>query len=352
MCPRKSYSADASPLSKKGIGDIPLFFVSFCLSLRIPQKAVVSLTGCDPRTVKKYQDALRDGMCQTVDAEKRAGNLLLGGEVKYVEVDEAFVSKRKNGRGKRTAKEGLWVVGLTEVDPAAVEGMTPRKLDCLRRFEARREQQADSKLARAKKRRSIERREMTTGPPPSPSNPEPPIENDTNENEVEIIPIHHNGDGEDLDQFIADKRLKREIDTLFKRSRKFKSKKTLFFVVETRTKEVLFDIIRNNVQPKTTIFTDEWKGYFGLDDEGYIHKTVCHKRRFSRFEIDGTTVTRITTNHIERVWVELRKTMKHTDKDSFVKYINLETYHQLKLFHANNDLNFESILRDFGKNGF
>ena len=50
-------------------------------------------------------------MCKTVDAEKRAGNLLLGGEGKYVEVDEAFVSKRKNGRGKRTAKEGLWVSG-------------------------------------------------------------------------------------------------------------------------------------------------------------------------------------------------------------------------------------------------
>ena len=112
MCRKKSYSADDSPLSKKGIGDIPLFlFVSFCFSLRIPQKAVVSLTGCDPRTVKKYQDALRDGMCKTVDAEKRAGNLLLGGEGKYVEVDEAFVSKRKNGRGKRTAKEGLWVSG-------------------------------------------------------------------------------------------------------------------------------------------------------------------------------------------------------------------------------------------------
>ena len=61
VCRKKSYSADDSPLSKKGIGDIPLFlFVSFCFSLRIPQKAVVSLTGCDPRTVKKYQDALRD----------------------------------------------------------------------------------------------------------------------------------------------------------------------------------------------------------------------------------------------------------------------------------------------------
>ena len=291
-------------------------------------------------------------MCKTVDAEKRAGNLLLGGEGKYVEVDEAFVSKRKNGRGKRTAKEGLWVVGLTEVEPAAVEGMTPRKLDCLRRFEARREQEADSKLARAKKRRSIERRETTTLHQTTHFNPEPPIESGIADNEVEINPIHHNGDGEELNRFIDDKRLKREIDFLFKRSLKFKSKKTLFFIVEERTKEVLFDIIRNNVQPQTTIFTDEWKGYFGLTEEGYFHKTVCHKRRFSRFEIDGTTVTRITTNHIERVWVELRKTMKHMDKDTFVKYINLETYHQLKLFHANNDMIFETILRDFGMNGF
>ena len=169
--------------------------------------------------------------------------------------------------------------------------------------------------------------------------------------EVDIVPIRHDGDGVELDSFIERKRLKREVDLLFKRSRKFESKKTLFFVVQQRTEEVLHDIIKANVHRGTTIFTDEWSGYRGLQDEGYIHKTICHTRRFSQVEIDGTTATKITTNHIERVWVELRKTMKHTDLESFERFINLETYRQLKLYNRNNHLNCEMVLRDFAKYG-
>ena len=122
-----------------------------------------------------------------------------------------------------------------------------------------------------------------------------------------------------------------------------------FFVVVRRTKEVLHDIIKANVRRGTTIFTDEWCGYSGLENEGYCHKTICHKRRFSRFEIDGTTAIKITTNHIERVWVELRKTMKHTDQESFIRFINLETYWQLKLYNEDNHINFVTLLRDFVK---
>ena len=138
---------------------------------------------------------------------------------------------------------------------------------------------------------------------------------------------------------------------LFKHSRKGESKKTLFVVVERRTNEVLHDIIKSNVVRGTTVYTDQWAGYDGQEDEGYMHKTINHTRRFSRVEIDGTKATKITTNHIERVWVELRKTMKHMDKKRFKRFINLETYWELKRFGQDGRLNCEMILRDFAAYG-
>ena len=65
--------------------------------------------------------------------------------------------------------------------------------------------------------------------------------------DVDVFTVRHDCDGVDLDMFIERKRLKREIETLFKHSRKDESKKSLFFVVKKITKEVLFDIVKENV---------------------------------------------------------------------------------------------------------
>ena len=108
-CNDKFNSAESSALAVNAIGDVALFlFVAFCFSLRISQKAIVALAGCDARTAKKYQDAIRQALCASIEAEKRAGNLLVGVVCETVEVDEAFVGKRKYGRGRKVAKEGLW----------------------------------------------------------------------------------------------------------------------------------------------------------------------------------------------------------------------------------------------------
>ena len=50
------------------------------------------------------------------------------------------------------------------------------------------------------------------------------------------------------------------------------------------------------------------------------------------FEFDDNTVSRITTNHIERMWVELRKTVKSMRLDQFEKYLNLESFRLLHLY--------------------
>ena len=93
-------------------------------------------------------------------------------------------------------------------------------------------------------------------------------------------------------------------------------------------------IIKKFVLPGSTIFSDEWAGYCNLTREGYIHKTICQQRRFSRFEWDENVVTRITTNHIERMWVELRKTLKSMTVAQLEKYIFLEPYRLSKLYKS------------------
>ena len=81
-----------------------------------------------------------------------------------------------------------------------------------------------------------------------------------------------------------------------------------------------------------------------------MHKTICHKRRFSRFEFDRNVATRVTTNHIERMWVELRRTLKYMGMEDFMKYTWLETYRQLRLFSLRHEQNIERLLSDFVEN--
>ncbi|KCZ79434.1 hypothetical protein H312_03175 [Anncaliia algerae PRA339] len=51
--------------------------------------------------------------------------------------------------------------------------------------------------------------------------------------------------------------------------------KSVFFVeVFHRTSETLKAIFLENVLPGTTIITDEWRGYWGLEGLGYFHATV------------------------------------------------------------------------------
>ena len=42
----------------------------------------------------------------------------------------------------------------------------------------------------------------------------------------------------------------------------------------------LIPIIKEFIQPGTTILTDMWKSYLNLDSHGYIHHDVNHSRSF------------------------------------------------------------------------
>ena len=119
--------------------------------------------------------------------------------------------------------------------------------------------------------------------------------------------------------------------------------------MKNRTKKELHKLIERHVIPGSTIYTDEWKSYCGLERLGFVHKTICHSKRFCRFEFHGNLATRITTNHIERMWVELRRSLKYLEKEQFTRCLGVETYRQLHLFRLEHWANFAELMRDFAK---
>lgn len=60
----------------------------------------------------------------------------------------------------------------------------------------------------------------------------------------------------------------------------FNPPRARFFVVADRRAQTLHRIILGHVLPGTTIRTDEWNGYNGLNRLGFIHETVNHSRHF------------------------------------------------------------------------
>ena len=295
---------------------------------------------------------------------------MLGGPGKVVEIDEMFLSHRKYKRGRKLAKEGTWILGLTEVDASSHPIENPGVLERLIEREDKREQAARE---RAERRKTVMQRTVRTRlhdfpsafSVPRTSQPSTVNESDSEEPQCRDIDLDRraveNDDPVDLNQVGNDAdecegaleriEFENQLRRLISESRKDKEKKTLFFVLSDRKKETLEKIIKANVRPNSVIFTDEWRGYNGLEAIGFHHKTICHQRRFSRFEVQGNIVTRVTTNHIERIWVELRKTLKFMNMELVVRYIGLETYRQLSMFSLNHDLNLENLLRDLAKYG-
>ena len=47
------------------------------------------------------------------------------------------------------------------------------------------------------------------------------------------------------------------------------------------------------------------------------------------------------------MWVELRRTLKYMDRESFIKNIGLETYRQMYMYRMKNDENMLNIMEDF-----
>ena len=63
-------------------------------------------------------------------------------------------------------------------------------------------------------------------------------------------------------------------------SLQFQPPRPIFHVVQSRDRVTLHGLITTYVLPGTTIRTDMWRGYDGLNAIGYVHQTVNHTRNF------------------------------------------------------------------------
>lgn len=85
-----------------------------------------------------------------------------------------------------------------------------------------------------------------------------------------------------------------------------RTREAKYFVkeIESRDRETLLDVIKKHVLPGSIIYTDLWKGYTGLEQQGYEHHTVNHSQHF----VDP--VTQIHTNRIEGLWNGLKMNIR------------------------------------------
>ncbi|PSN42423.1 hypothetical protein C0J52_11733 [Blattella germanica] len=74
-----------------------------------------------------------------------------------------------------------------------------------------------------------------------------------------------------------------------------------------RDRQTLVPIIQDYVLPGTTIYTDGWPAYGGLNRAAYVHMVVNHKDNF----VDPTTGA--CTNAVEGYWAKLKRFLRQTD---------------------------------------
>jgi transposase-like protein len=74
------------------------------------------------------------------------------------------------------------------------------------------------------------------------------------------------------------------------------SDKTFLLPVPDTTADTLMAIIRDSIEPGTTVISDSWGAYGDLESQGYTHRTVKQSIAF----VDPFTGAH--TNTIERTW--------------------------------------------------
>ncbi len=113
--------------------------------------------------------------------------------------------------------------------------------------------------------------------------------------------------------------------------------------VEDRTSATLVGIIKTWIKPGSTIYSDCWKGYSCLEDNGYEHLTVNHSVNF----VDPKSGAH--TNGIESTWRHAKRFMPHYSrkKASYPGY--LSHYMFLKQCRMKKNDPFDKILEEIGK---
>jgi transposase-like protein len=82
-------------------------------------------------------------------------------------------------------------------------------------------------------------------------------------------------------------------------------------VIEDRTKATMQPIVRENVEPGSQVFSDEWASSWRMDEE-YTHGVINHLESY----VEGN----IHTNGMENFWSLLKRSIKGT-------YVSVEPFH-------------------------
>ena len=161
-------------------------------------------------------------------------------------------------------------------------------------------------------------------------------------------------------RFTFDKKLEERERALFGAKDRSERHRCVFVVVPDRTTNTLLPIVQKYVKPGTYIFSDNWAAYHALGGS-FKHFTVTHKRRFVKYLfLEDMLVLKITTNHIERLWVELRRILRGVTCERLPEKLALVPYRLMRITpgqHVENMMNFfrdlvtAGILRDLYDRG-
>jgi transposase-like protein len=105
-------------------------------------------------------------------------------------------------------------------------------------------------------------------------------------------------------------------------------------VCPNATKQTCHEVIEKHVESGSTLNTDDWCGYTGLDEKGFEHHTVCHSQDEYARDDDGDGINEVHENTMEGIWSLLRqwlRTYRGVRKMYLYLYVNaFEYFHNMK----------------------
>ena len=343
------------------IRHIPAFmFMMKCVVRRVAVESAIDLCGLDPETGRRYIEIVRTVMTHTADVLYQDWEGKLGGPGVVVEVDEAFMTESKYHVGRQLAKNDVIILGMTEREggPTRVEDV--RLLQYIFEKEQSRSDEEtvqhaeafDNALVLNRQTDPIDDRvfdETTTQVVLSDDESDDEEEPDDDEPQqpepqtAEPVPA---GQQQTRPRFKMIPAFESAEKQLFGPKERNFPKRTVMFVVPNRRAETLIPLIRKYVKPGTFVFTDKWLAYWDLRN-GYKHFVVVHKKRFVQYHFfPNQVVLKVTTNHIERIWVEMRKDLRGVKKEDIERRLREVPYRLFRLWSAKLEDRDEALMAD------
>ena len=319
----------------------PAAFVQYALAYtsRMSSENAQLMAGVSEKTASKFHRAIEEGMDEYIVQRIQAGDMLLGGDGKVVEIDEKQLTINKNHKGRLPSKK-ITIFGMVEVDAPVLPVEEVRLRAAVRMEKVRKAE----RMGRMTQTRRDLRRRVPDESPFAPSTAQMEVV----EGQEEEPTVRPTGPSRTAEERRALAQCIDELSSRFDQAKNGRPKKALFYV-EHKDRETLIPLIQRHVAPGSLVFTDEFATYACLRDLGYRHYAVCHTYEFTHYAIEGSYIIRVTTNHIERLWVEVARTLAHMTLEKTLQCLNLESYRQLRLYEEKDERNVVRLLSDLAE---